>query len=65
MNELKLTGANIFGLSIINFEEIEFRQNAGKITPVRVYNTFNNSIKTSSIKFYSYYATKEVGWFMY
>ena len=57
MNELKLTGANIFGLSIINFEEIEFRQNAGKITPVRVYKTFNNSIKTNSIIVY--------GWFMY
>ena len=34
MDKLKLTGASIFGASIINFEEIEFRQQTGKISPV-------------------------------
>ena len=34
MDDLKLTGASIFGLSIINSEEIEFRQRTGKISPV-------------------------------
>ena len=38
MDDLKLTGASIFGLSIINSEEIEFRQRTGKISPVSIMN---------------------------
>ena len=34
MDKLKFSGTNILGFSIINFEEIEFRQQTGKISPV-------------------------------
>ena len=37
MDTLKLTGATIVGLSIINFDEIEFRQRTGKLSPVNTY----------------------------
>ena len=45
MDDLKLTGANIYGLSIINSEEIEFRQRTGKISPV-------SSIKSIEFAFF-------------
>ena len=50
MDKLKFSGTNILGFSIINFEEIEFRQQTGKISPVSFQTSISRRLITNLLK---------------
>ena len=50
MDKLKFSGTNILGFSIINFEEIEFRQQTGKISPVSFHISISTRVTANLLK---------------